>query len=158
VVWQAQDVASRAVPINDPELNWTAGAPVPVVVSTERKTLFAFEHQDGSARIAEVEGCTIVRFGFPNDEARHGMPLWDSGLTFYGAHTIEDSAWIEELRQIEAVHDRASGTFLSESSHFVLLFHDSTLEAVGTRIRVTSVEESVESAIVAMAQATATSL
>jgi hypothetical protein len=79
-------------------------------------------------RVAEFVGCTSVVF--PNDEALHGHRLWGKGLEFYALHQVVDSEWLRELRNVERVHERASDAPFPHSQHFVLTFHDSTLEAV----------------------------
>jgi hypothetical protein len=45
----------------------------------------------------------VVRFGFPNDEVVHGHPC-GADLMGYRVHIIHESPWLQELRQIEAVH------------------------------------------------------
>ncbi|HKY14900.1 MAG TPA: hypothetical protein VJM33_08230 [Microthrixaceae bacterium] len=137
----------RAVVLDVPDLTWSAGAPAPVLVASEDRTLFAFEHTDGQARIAEFVGCVAVRFGFPNDEAQHGHPLWNAGLSFYAAHEVSDSPWVSELRAIEAVHPMAAALPFPEARHFMLTFHDSMMEAVARDVAVVSRHRSVEDAV-----------
>ena len=121
-------------------LRWDAGAPMPTLVSSDVRSLLAFYRPDQDVddglevQTVEFVHCTAVRFGFPNDEALQGHRLWGSGLEFYAAHLVEESAWLEELRQIERVHDRAPTTPFADLSHFLLCFHDSTLEVVASRI------------------------
>ena len=135
-----------------PELRWSAGTPVPVLVASEEHTLFAFEHTDGQARIAEFVGCVAVGLGFPNDEAQQGHPLWNAGLTFYAAHEVSDSPWVSELRETESVHPMAAALpFPRQARHFVLTFHDSMMEAVARDVVVVSRHGSVEDAVGVMA-------
>jgi hypothetical protein len=134
--------------VDVPDLVWTSGAPVPVVLATEARTLFCFETPDGDARVAEFVGCLSVRFGFPNDEVQHGHPVWGSGLTPYSTHEVLDSPLIDELRSVESIHPLASATPFANVRHFVLAFHDSTLEAVAQDVVVrrsaASADEAVE--------------
>jgi hypothetical protein len=76
-----------------------------------------------------------MRFGFPNDEVLHGHPLFSVGLGYYRLHEVVNSAWLMELRAIEAVHDRAPAMPFENARHFVLTFHDSTLEAIAADVR-----------------------
>lgn len=46
-----------------------------------------------------------------------------------------NSAWLAELRAIEAVHDHAPEVPFENARHLVLTFHDSTLEAIATGAR-----------------------
>ena len=146
-------VHERAEVVEIEGLEWSAGAPIPVVVASEYRTLFAFETREARIQTAEFIGCTCVRFGFPNDEVLDGHPLWGRGLTFYRAHEVIDSTWLADLRAIESVHDQAPETPFAESSHFVLTFHDSTLEAVARRIALGNAYETVADALAAMSSA-----
>jgi hypothetical protein len=138
-----------------PDLVWTAGAPRPVLVSSEDRTLFAFVHPDGEARVAELVRCAAVRFGFPNDEAQHGHPLWKTGLTFYALHDVTDSPWLTELREIESAHPSAPPDPFPNSRHLVLTFHDSMLEAIADDVRVIGRHQTVPAAVLGMAAAIA---
>ena len=57
--------------------------------------------------VVELAGCTSVKFGFPGDEALHGHPLYDAGLTHYQLHEMPASAWLTQLRTVAAVHRQA---------------------------------------------------
>ena len=79
---------------------------------------------------AEFVGCTSITAGFPNDEVLHGHRLWGKGLTFYAVHEVLNSSWLAELRAIEAVHPMSRPLPFDNARHFVLTFHDSTVEAI----------------------------
>lgn len=141
--WKAGSVEEHAVPVDAPELAWSAGAPQPFIVSSEQRTLIGFYAGSGDAdpsdsnavTVAELVGCISVRFGFPNDEALHGHRLYGAGLGYYRLHEVGNSAWLVELRAIEAVHDRAPEVPFANARHFVLTFHDSTVEAIAGDVR-----------------------
>lgn len=118
-------------------LAWDGGAPMPVLIATEYRTLFAcyLPSDDDRVVVTEVERCSSVRFGFPNDEVVHGHPC-GLDLMHYGAHVIHDSPWLAELRSIEAVHPQAADHLLAGSRHYFLTFHDSSLEAIATGLTV----------------------
>jgi hypothetical protein len=136
-------VKERAVPVEVPGLAWSAGAPSPFFISSEQRTLIGFYAGKGDAdqsdgdpvTVAELVGCTSVKFGFPNDEVLHGHRLYGAGLGYYQLHEVDNSAWLSELRAIEAVHDRAPETPFPNARHFVLTFHDSTVEAIARDVR-----------------------
>lgn len=73
---------------------------------------------------------TSVKMGSPNDEVLEGHPLWGSGLEFYEAHEVKNSPWIKELMDINRVHDQFRESHWNEDRHFILTFHDETLECV----------------------------
>jgi hypothetical protein len=87
-------------------------------------------------RVAEFVECTSVRFGFPNDEALGGHPLYRNGLTFYAVHEVLESKWLEELRGTESRHPASARTPFPNARHRVLTFHDTILEAIAAGIEV----------------------
>jgi hypothetical protein len=147
-------VAERAVVLNIEGLEWSTGAPAPVVLASESRTFVAFERESGDNDLvvtAEFVGCTSVRFGFPNDEALHGHPLWGQGLQFYATHEILESSWLSELRLIESAHENAAATPFANSRHFLLAFHDSILEAIARDVVVQATYPSLSAAVAALA-------
>ena len=65
-------------------------------------------------------GVTWHHFGSPNDERLYEHPLYGHGLTFYGYHEVHDS-------------ERTEGTDLH---HWIITFHDETLEVTGKQMKV----------------------
>jgi hypothetical protein len=149
---------ASVVVLDRPDLHWSTGAPLPFVVATEQRTLFAFERPDATTQTAEFVGCTLVKFGFPNDEVQHGLAFWELGLKHYAVHEILDSPWLNELRTVEAAHSAAPAVAFAESRHFVLTFHDSTLEAIARDIVPLERYERTHDALEAMAAVARTTL
>ena len=73
--------------------------------------------------------------GHPNDEVLHGHSLWGKGLTFYEAHIVHDSPWLEEHRQMNAVHDYHSDATWERLHHRFVAFHDEVVEALAKTSR-----------------------
>lgn len=141
---------ARAEVIEVEGLVWTAGAPRPVVVASEDRTLFAFagtEAADAACIVAEFESCLSVRFGFPNDEVMNGHPLWGRGLAFYAAHEVVNSPWLAEMRAVETAHPMAAKQPFAEHRHFLLTYHDSTLEALAHEVVVHRAHASTDDAV-----------
>lgn len=136
-------MTERAVPIDVPGLAWSAGAPEPFIVSSDQRALIGFyarsedagQSDSDAVNVAELVGCTSLKFGFPNDEALHGHRLYGAGLGYYQLHEVDNSAWLVELRAIELVHDHAPEVPFENARHFVLTFHDSTVEAIASDVR-----------------------
>lgn len=76
------------------------------------------------------------RFGIVNDEAASGHPLYDKGLEVYRAHIIENSSWIEELKQIHKVHPRYSNDHWKGGKHYLLFFHDEIFEIIAVDYKI----------------------
>jgi hypothetical protein len=128
-------------------VEWDTGAPTPVLLSG-RRTLVAFYRRSGVAALGydtpvardtahdegvaviEFQRARIVKIGSPNDEVLHGHPLWGSGLRFYSAHVVENSPWVRELVDINRVHSRFDPARWADVRHYVLAFHDETLECI----------------------------
>jgi hypothetical protein len=150
-------VSQRAEVLTIEGLRWSAGAPQPIVFRSERRTLLAFfaaddERGDDEVVSAEFENCAAITCGFPNDEVLHGHALWGRGLEFYRLHEVKESDWLDELRAVEAVHDQAPTMPFSQARHFVLTFHDSTVEAVADDLVVRDRYPSMEAAAAALAE------
>jgi len=155
-------MAERAVQIDVAGLRWDPGATEPVVVANERRTLFAFRQADADAmgddsfQTAEFVECASVRLGFPDDEVLRGHPLWGRGLEFYALHEVEDSSWLHLARSIARVHRSAPANPLPDAKHFILTFHDSTLEAIASSVTPLAVYSSLSVATSALAAALGT--
>jgi hypothetical protein len=141
-------VAPTAAVLDIPGLVWSAGAPV--LLATERSTGFAFETPDGDGATAHFARCVVVTFGFPNDETQHGHRLWSAGLRHYSVNEIFGSPWIEQLRNVERVHDRAPAVPFPHARHFVLTFEDSILEAIAENLVAGPIYDSMAAAIASL--------
>jgi hypothetical protein len=131
------EVVQHVIRVELSGLQWATGAPEPFLVSTEGRTLFAFSRSDDddTVRVAEFLGCTSVRFGF-HDDALPGQPLTPHGLSLYAAHEVIHSEWLNELRTIERRHLQSQTIPFQTSKHWMLTFHNTTLEAIATGIAV----------------------
>lgn len=119
------------------EFPWSTGAPCPLVLSSGYKTFLTYFTQDGdnssayeSIAIVEFRLCHSHRFGIVNDEAASGHPLYGKGLEVYGAHEIENSKWISELKDIHRVHPYYLEGRWDKRKHYLLFFHDEIFECV----------------------------
>jgi hypothetical protein len=89
----------------------------------------------GPFAVIELVGCSVATFGYPNDEALPGHPLYAAGLRHYGLFEVHDSEWIERLsRQNRVVFPEVTPRG-SSIRHFVITFHDSTFECLAEDVR-----------------------
>lgn len=128
---------------------WDTGAPLPHVLYGLQGIAVVYFGRDGlaagPAQTTSVVGAsssdaavvtvrfihpTAVRVGAPNDEALHGHPLFGRGLDAYAAHLVVRSPWIEELKAINSVHRQFRPEAWAKRNHYLLAFHDETLECV----------------------------
>lgn len=128
----------------DLPIRWGAGAEEPVILRPEGRCFLAFYLADPPGErtledpprdwvgVLEFVRTTVVTFGFPNMEVLHGHPLYEYGLSEYGAHIVHDSEWFAELQRVEDVHDRP---YEVTGTHYVLSFEDSTIEAIAEDLR-----------------------
>ena len=128
-------------------VEWDADTPMPVLLSGLR-TFVAFYRSahgpvadmtnprggdpqaDHGIGVVEFKRVTSIKAGSPNDEMLRGHPLWGSGLESCSAHEIENSPWITELMEADRAHERFGKSQWSGRHHYVLTFHDETLECV----------------------------
>lgn len=69
--------------------------------------------------------------GYPNDEALNAHPLYAIGLGFYGFHVVENSPLIADLDRRDQVHGQhVAGDYMKRFRHWIITFHDETLEVV----------------------------
>ena len=132
---------------------WDAGAPLPQVFSNGQKvyliyniledeikeltTIKSLDEPNESGQLlalVEFRGHTF-RFGIANDEVFEGMPLYKYGLTGY-AHIIENSKWIEEVKQIHKIHPYFEPARWVGLNHYALLFKDEILEVIATDYKI----------------------
>jgi hypothetical protein len=71
-----------------------------------------------------------IKFGGLNDEAIEGHPLAGKGLDTYAAHEVVDSQWIAEAERQNSVHPAHRGGWHARMKHYILCFHDETLECL----------------------------
>lgn len=141
----------RAERVHVEGLEWDGGAPMPVLLATDHRTVFAcyMPTDDERVVVGEVKGCTSVRFGFPNDEVVHGHPC-GLDLMHYRVHIIHHSPWLDDLRKIESVHPESPSPPFRTAHHYCLTFHDSSLEAIATRLAVAGTFDTMDEATTAM--------
>ncbi|TGV72938.1 hypothetical protein EN792_062680 [Mesorhizobium sp. M00.F.Ca.ET.149.01.1.1] len=133
----------------------SAGAPLPHVFADEERLLIAYivnvpdPSFDGTnprsvSAVAEGEAVAILtvapyvalQFGPPNDEALSGHRLYALGLQPYSAFEVLNSSWIASLEEANRVHPRHVPELFSGRRHFILTFHDSTLEFIARDFQV----------------------
>ena len=139
--------AETLLPIEVPQSS--AGAPLPHVFADERRLLVAYivnipdPSFDGTnpRSVSPVTGNQSVafltadpylafQFGPPNDEAISGHRLYALGLRSYGSFEVLNSSWIASLERANRVHSSHKPEMFSDYRHFILTFHDSTLEFI----------------------------
>lgn len=104
-----------------------AGVPAPFLLGSELTTILVYR---GSGTIvARFLRCHVSKFGYPNDEALAGHPLYAGGLRYYGVFRVENSSWIKTLANQNRVCFPKHAAF-SRSRHFAITFHDSTFECI----------------------------
>lgn len=135
---------------------WDVGAPMPQVFSNGSKTFLIYlimesdpnwdgtyvkvidNTSDQTYPLALVEFIhpDTHRFGTVNDEAGSGHPLYNRGLQFYYAHLVENSSWINELKEIHKMHPYFNENSWTGKKHYLLFFHDEMFEIIAKDYRI----------------------
>ena len=129
-----------------------AGAPMPAVYSDETGLTCAYvigatHSESGSTAILHFEGVLYYGMGYPNDEALRAHPLYENGLGLYDFHVVENSPLIADLDRRNQVHNRhVAGNYLKRFRHWIITFHDKTLEVVASDARFLRSSEQEEKA------------
>jgi hypothetical protein len=140
--------------ILDLGFQWDVGAPEPHIVSNGMRAFIVClvgepdpnwdgtyttvvspsDQHDGLFAVIDLWGIQSLRFGMPNDEAIEGHPVWGRGLRAYKAHMVMNSAWLEEHIRWNRVHPSHSDASWRELNHYLLAFHDDTIEVLARGI------------------------
>ncbi len=159
--------ASEAlVPIDVPPSS--GGAPLPHVFADEHRLLIAYivntpdPSFDGtnprsispttagqSIAILTADPYRVFQFGPPNDEAIRGHRLYELGLQPYSAFEVLNSSWIASQEKANRVHSSHTPELFSGYRHFILTFHDSTLEFIARSFSVSLHQGAVLPALMA---------
>lgn len=163
---EGQDAKERAVELSL-DIEWSPGAPLPFLMSNGRRAaviVYVKTHDadwDGtyttivnpttdqreSLAVIEFDGIHEVKFGGLNDEALHGHPLFGKGLVPYAAHEVVNSSWITESERRNSAHPYHQPGWHQRLRHFVLCFHDETLECIAEGIRTARITSSFADAV-----------
>ena len=131
----------------DLKLTWDADTPRPVLLSGLRTFVVFYlsahdrlfdathprvpaPHADLGVGVVEFKRATSVKIGLPSDEVLRGHPPWGGGLELYRAHEVKNSPWITELMDVDRAHERFDESQWKGRRHYLLTFHDETLECV----------------------------
>ncbi len=136
-------------------VRWSGGAPLPHLLSSGRRSFVAFylepdpdwdgtsvrvvdstSEEPAALALAEFKGCSAVKLGPPDDEVWHGHALDERGLEGYGTYVVEKSPWLAELIEMNRAHEQFNAQSWATKKHFLLLFHDETVEAIARDIDV----------------------
>jgi hypothetical protein len=130
-------------------VHWNTGAPIPHLVSNgSRATLICFVSAERPAwdgtnpmsidaasdtpmtfAVIEFQECHAVLFGGPSDESLPRHPLYRRGLSYYAAHEVHNSLWLDEQIRVIAPHPKVIDSWRA-LRHYFLTFHDETFEAL----------------------------
>jgi hypothetical protein len=114
-----------------------------ILLESEFRTFLMFnavkgDHgSDGAVDTAIVtfEQCLLTRFGYPNDEALGGHPLYRRGLRFYGVFEVLNSSWARQVTtQNRVTFPNTTDDYAGR--HFVFTFHDGTFECLARDLQV----------------------
>jgi len=100
--------------------------------------------------IVEFQNCWCTRFGYPNDEALPGHPLYQRGLRAYGIFEVLNSSWIAQVEEQNRLTFPNSGSW--GSRHFAFIFHDNMLECIADDLTLTVSQESFPQILRAVSQ------
>ncbi len=103
------------------------------LVQSEYSAVLMFNTTIGRA-VVSLEACSVTKFGYPNDEALAGHPLYDRGLSGYGVFEVLNSEWIDLTVRQNQVSFPA--TRRGSGRHFIFTFHDSTFECIAGELNV----------------------
>jgi hypothetical protein len=130
----------RSEKVLDLNVEWApdVGAPEPMLWQNDDRAVLIFTTRAGTGLLVEFGGCLISQFGYPNDEALAGHPLYRMGLREYGFFEVADSSWLDRLNAQNRIAF-PSGS-LGQLRHFVVTLHDSTFECLAQTLEAKDVD------------------
>jgi hypothetical protein len=127
-----------------------------MLVQTDQSTFLTFNAMQPTERMSphggpymenagtalfEFQRCLLTRFGYPNDEARWGIPRFEK--VSYGIYEVRNSTWIKEVIQMNR-YRFPNTTDDYVSNHYLFAFHDSTFECLANGFKHEVIQESFE--------------
>ena len=119
--------------------------PSPILLQNEYDAYLVFDaHSEvpsvpAGTAIVRLQGCLITRFGYPNDEALGGHPLYPRGLGFYGVFEVQNSSWIAQLQ--EQNHRCFPEHKMPRRRHVAITFHDNMFEGIAHSVHASLTNE-----------------
>ena len=116
------------------------GAPMPSILSIESDLFVSYiisteNEKNELYAIVKFSGVMQHTFGYPNDEALGAHPLYDSGLEFYSFNLVENSPYLKELDdRNSSIFPEGKGMYCERFKHYIVTFHDETLEVIASSI------------------------
>ena len=116
------------------------GAPVPAisVCDDQLHVAYAVSRSDPANErefaVVRFDGVLQHTFGYPNNEALGGPPLYSKGLKFYAFNEVVGSPYLLELGKRNARNFPGTRDRFTQLRHWIVPFHDETLEVVGDAV------------------------
>jgi hypothetical protein len=119
------------------------GAPEPLLIQDDREARLVFDAvtPEDTEVIAIVRFNRVLasRFGYPNDEALPGHPLYAHGMDHHWIYEVLQPTWLEQLKIQNAV-SFPTGSRWSQR-HFIVTLKDSTFECLADDYQVTTSQQ-----------------
>ena len=94
--------------------------------------------EDAGTALFEFQRCLLTRFGYPNDEARWGIPRFEE--VSYGIYEVQNSSWIKEVVHMNRFSfPNTTDNYVSK--HYLFAFHDSTFECLADDLKYEVLQE-----------------
>ncbi len=79
------------------------------------------------------------RFGYPNDEALPGHPLYANGIDHHWIYEVQEPSWLEQIKIQNAVSFPVKSRW--SQRHFIVTFKDSTFECLADDYQVSTSQQ-----------------
>jgi hypothetical protein len=116
------------------------GAPVPAIALHEGSLLVAYlvAHPSSASSdefaVVRFHGVCQHTFGYPNEDALPTHPIFGAGLAFYAFNEIHNSPYLDELGARNGRIFPGTEQHYASFRHWLVAFHDETLEVVGRSV------------------------
>jgi hypothetical protein len=131
----------------------------PILMAADERLVFSFNatkrmadgrRVDAGRAVVKAGPCLAFKFGYPNDEALGGHPLYAKGFHGVAVYEVLGSAWVAVLAEQNRVNFPDSDRSGRGVRHFLFAFHESTLEVLARNLDAATTDEPLASVIARM--------
>ena len=110
------------------------------------------DFRDIGIAVVEFASCLITKFGYPNEEAIHGHPLYSQGLEQCSFYEVLNPTWLAEINDQNRVSFQKWEGY--SARHFIVTFHDSTFECLARCMEIAVVNRPMDDVVPEVARHT----
>ncbi|MGV0755488.1 hypothetical protein ACTS95_03850 [Empedobacter brevis] len=116
------------------------GSPSPKILSDSNNLFLNFMVDDENFNTITLKFLNyhIYKIGYPGNETLCYHPYTELGINSSDFYLVNDSMWMNELREIDKNHPYFSDKKWNSLNHYIITFHDDLFECIAKGFETTS--------------------